>query len=350
MASRPPVVQPSPPKKPESLAEFLAWAATENLDFTNAERFYATNIPSLRDQVQGHAFFKQLSDKLSSADDAYRQTTGSRLLLEGTASEFLTGAKPFPSVMDKAFRLNVLWNDKWPHPPRTGWIAPATWFSALDDVIRGTLVCKYIDGPAFLCTHLKKHADDCGVNSKHGSRELDDGYYAYHFYVAVPVTYTDHKWDAQTCDMTIEIQITTQFQELARSLTHEDYEATRSDPKRNRRDSSWKWDYASERFKRSYLSHTLHLLEGLVLELRSHGPAPSGALDDHRPAGAAYPYGFGPGRTGRTGRPLRAARGELSSRRSARRAAAGRVGAPSDRGAVRGAGRRERDRSGEARR
>jgi hypothetical protein len=64
----------------------------------------------------------------------------------------------------------------------------------------------------------------------------------------------------------VEIQLTTQLQEVLRSLTHPFYEAERL--LRNPDKGKWKWDFSSGRFKVGYLSHTLHLLESVILETR----------------------------------------------------------------------------------
>jgi hypothetical protein len=64
----------------------------------------------------------------------------------------------------------------------------------------------------------------------------------------------------------IEIQITTQLQEVLRSLTHKFYEAQRLQVVPDK--GKWKWDFKSNRFKVGYLSHTLHLLESVILESR----------------------------------------------------------------------------------
>jgi hypothetical protein len=55
------------------------------------------------------------------------------------------------------------------------------------------------------------------------------------------------------------------MQNMLYELTHTFYDKERhvvpKDP------HSWKWDYRSARFSASYLSHTLHLVEGMILQL-----------------------------------------------------------------------------------
>ena len=75
----------------------------------------------------------------------------------------------------------------------------------------------------------------------------------------------DQSWQQFGEAVLLEIQITTEMQHMLYELTHRFYDRERNlspkDP------HSWKWDYRSARFSASYLSHTLHLLEGMILQL-----------------------------------------------------------------------------------
>ncbi|MEA5604396.1 hypothetical protein [Nostoc sp. UHCC 0252] len=98
------------------------------------------------------------------------------------------------------------------------------------------------------------------------SQERDDGYYAYHVYVSFPAKIYDIDWNAEDINIEAEIQITTQLQEVLKELTHKFYEKQRISQDKDT--SKWKWDFSSSRFKVGYLSHTLHLLESIILESR----------------------------------------------------------------------------------
>jgi hypothetical protein len=63
----------------------------------------------------------------------------------------------------------------------------------------------------------------------------------------------------------VEIQITTQLQDVLRSLTHHLYEGQRLQSEES---GKWKWDFASNRFRVGYLSHALHLIESIILDSR----------------------------------------------------------------------------------
>ena len=65
--------------------------------------------------------------------------------------------------------------------------------------------------------------------------------------------------------MSFEIQITTEMQYILHGLTHIFYEKERH--QESTRDEAWKWKYNTSRFAASYISHSLHLLEGMILRL-----------------------------------------------------------------------------------
>ena len=64
-----------------------------------------------------------------------------------------------------------------------------------------------------------------------------------------------------------EIQVTTQMQDVLRAMTHVYYRERRIKPQPKSADA--RWNFSSPDFRATYLGHTLHLLEGIVAELRS---------------------------------------------------------------------------------
>ena len=82
-----------------------------------------------------------------------------------------------------------------------------------------------------------------------------------------PLTMPTLKWESTKTEISLEIQITTQLQEVIRKLLHSFYEERRSEkPQKNKR--QWQWDYRSEEFGANYLGHILHYLEGMIVEIR----------------------------------------------------------------------------------
>ena len=162
---------------------------------------------------------------------------------------------------------------------------PGTLFTYLNDIVRGMLVCRYIDGPAFVAEALRAHAEDVGVQSRYASRQNDAGYYAYHFYVTVPIEINTIDWIAEHVNLQVELQLTTQLQEVLKDLTHGFYEEVRVLPAPLGDD--WKWQFETPRFKGSYIGHSLHLLEGIILALKREvetGKREEGGKPDARDA------------------------------------------------------------------
>jgi ppGpp synthetase/RelA/SpoT-type nucleotidyltranferase len=177
--------------------------------------------------------------------------------------------KPYDSILDKALRRNVLENNQFPSPPKDGWFEPSVWFQLNNDIVRSVLTCKYMDGPQFLAERLRHRANALGLGHRSKSQQNDDGYYAYHFYAKIPVELTKPDWTTEIVPVEVEIQITTQLQEVLRALTHRVYEHRRLAPHADAH--AWKRDRDSERFHAAYLGHTLHMLEAIILDLRGRG-------------------------------------------------------------------------------
>ena len=74
-------------------------------------------------------------------------------------------------------------------------------------------------------------------------------------------------WDTERIDVSIELQITTQLQEVIRKLLHSYYENVRKRAG-EREDVKWQWNYKSEEFAANYLGHILHYIEGMIMEVR----------------------------------------------------------------------------------
>ena len=260
---------PAHSPKPGSWGEFIVWATDQGFEVRDDEatkRHFDTLQVVLLNDIQKHPFFTQLSEALLAAEERYKARTSNPLLLEGNLAEFSLQTKSYASTIDKAYRHNVAWNGKWPKPPKAGWVLPTNWHSIFDDLLRGTIVCKYIDGPEAACEAMKSLADKLSIESEFASRQLDEGYYAYHFYAKIPAEISDIAWKKHSVDLKVEVQVTTQLQEAARRLTHEAYAEQRSRLERDR--DAWKWEHASDRFRAGYIAHTLHLIEGLIVELR----------------------------------------------------------------------------------
>jgi Region found in RelA / SpoT proteins len=182
--------------------------------------------------------------------------------------------KPFISAMHKMYRRNVVFNRNYPNPPPDGRIEPSRLYEGIDDLIRTRIVCKYMDGPQFVCERLTEHCNRVGVSSQYRDLGTDAGYYAWHFYFQSPVVLMLNG-EVQERHLWVEIQLTTQLAEVITSLTHGLY-AERREGAPEAKHGVWKWDAGSQRFRSAYLGHGLHLLEGVIQTFRDDvlGPVP----------------------------------------------------------------------------
>jgi len=174
--------------------------------------------------------------------------------------------KPFGSFLLKTFRQNVISNPNWPRPPDCGWLLPDNWFSRVNDAVRTCFVVKYLDGVAFLAAQLAERAKAAAYESKVDFEAKEEGYYAAHFYVTFPCEVPREDWDTKGVTISVEIQITTQLQEVIRRLLHKYYEQRRTE--RPSPDVKWQWDYRSDEFAANYLGHILHYVEGMIMDVR----------------------------------------------------------------------------------
>lgn len=253
--------------KPKNVEQYLKWSAEtidSRLEDTRIESLYVTNSNNIFNSVCQHPFFVGFTHKSKAWQDLYLQNTKTELFMGSCEPKLVI--KPFTSVIEKIFRQNVLWNKGFPDPPSDGWYDHQNIYTRFNDLVRGSLVCRFIDGPAFVSDSLVSYAKEHHLDSRLYTQERDDGYYAFHVYIKFPVTVFDLEWKKIETTTEVEIQVTTQLQEVLRSLTHKFYESQRLEIKPDK--GKWKWDFSSSRFKVGYLSHTLHLLESVIVESR----------------------------------------------------------------------------------
>ncbi len=265
------IVPPAINEELPALDDYSTWFKNHvggDLANREAERLYTLNAGNARTSVTAHQFFAGLDAHIEETCQSYKQEFHSELLMT-SLDEITLSVKTYASVVNKSYRENILNNGKFPQPPEQGWVTPANWYGKLNDIIRYRIVCKFIDGPEFLAKSLCLLAENCGVRSETKQHNKEGGYYAYHFYVWIPVgLLVPHENTVQSFDteMRVEIQLTTQLQEVLYDLTHDIYEELRISS--GSQSSSWQWDYSSPRFKPSYMGHTLHMLEAIILEVR----------------------------------------------------------------------------------
>jgi hypothetical protein len=266
---------------PESVDDYVSWASTTlGIDFAApaTRNRYETNLQNAQTALEDSRFMMEFQAFLAQQEEEYKRKMGAGLLM---SSELIPVRKPFRSAVTKSYRANVLSNRNFPNPPKRGWTNPDNWYERFDDLIRSVLVCKFLDGPKVLALALDEFVDVVGLTCRHVPRSTDDGYYAFHHYTGIPVHIVDAAWQTHETTVQFEIQLTTQLQEVLRQLTHPLYEQARV--AKDRKDDSWKWEYDAPRFRTSYLGHTLHMIEAVIVQVRDSlrnspaGPRDSGA-------------------------------------------------------------------------
>lgn len=242
---------------------FAEWAkASLGLDIADKalETWTKTNVESARSQIQQHQIISSIESFI-----AKNQASSKRSSINVVGQDLQLHSKSYASIISKLYRSNILNNRRFPTPPKGGWIKPQNMFGRLNDLVRSRIVCRHINEPAKIAQEILALAQAVDMKASGRAQTKDEGYYAHHIYLTIPIRIVDQSWNEQEESVRYEIQITTEMQNMLYELTHRFYDAERhSSPKDP---DSWKWDYRSARFSASYLSHTLHMVEGMILQL-----------------------------------------------------------------------------------
>ena len=254
-------------KKPKDIAEYKKWLKEKHkIEISDkTQKYYdsVTNIIKL--DLEKSVFWIQLIKNLREYDGEYLVKTGYPLLIPEVKPELYT--KPFDSFLLKTFRKNILDNRHWPNKPEGGWIFPSNWYSMINDIIRTLFVVKYLDGVEFMINKVKPLCEQHGAECKVFLEATEEGYYAAHLYTKQEFEIPRVTWDTEKVDVSIEIQLTTQLQEVIRKLLHKYYEDRRRRI-RKEEDTKWQWNYRNDEFVANYLGHILHYVEGMIMEIR----------------------------------------------------------------------------------
>jgi len=252
--------------KPKNIDQYIKWLKTKNTIVGNAtKKQYKTTVRDLKDQFETSKFWKTFSENLSNYNTEYKKETGYYLLTNNEIPKVEN--KEFSPFLLKTFRINILKNPNFPEAPEGGWILKENWYSKINDTIRTMCMVKYIDGVIYLCNKIESLCDQCNTECEISYEAKDEGYYAAHITIIqkYEIQNYDNDWGSKLIEVPIEIQITTQLQEVIKNLLHKHYEVRR---KNINQESNWKWDYTSDEFKTNYLGHILHYLEGMIIEIR----------------------------------------------------------------------------------
>lgn len=231
-------------KQPTSIEEYRAWL--EKLCGkeigSRMRNHYESVALKVKHDFEASDFWANVAGELSEFDAKYQLETGFPLLVSIDPPKILT--KSYESFLLKTYRRNVIDNEDWPDPPSGGWLQPPDWFSRINDIVRTCFAVKYLDGVEFLLEKMQQEAEKLGVQTKQYFVAGDDGYYAAHFYAEWDFEIPLMTYDTRLQTMHIELQITSQLQEVIRRMLHRHFEARRGQLKKSEVD--WQWDYRSE--------------------------------------------------------------------------------------------------------
>lgn len=225
---------------------------------------YDTVTMKIKDQFEKSRFWNAIVTDFSKLDQEYlMRSKGYYLFMDKNYPTIYI--KSFDSFLLKTYRKNILDNKNWPDEPAGGWILPGNWYSNINDIIRTLFVVKYLDGVDFLVRKLELYSEQYNLPHKVHLEAREEGYYAAHLYIKLKFEIPNIEWDTEQIDATIEIQVTTQLQDVIRRLLHKYYENNRVKIKKN---EDWQWNYKSDEFAANYLGHILHYVEGMIMEIR----------------------------------------------------------------------------------
>ncbi len=263
--------------KPSCIRDYCSWLESEHgCEITPRSRtYYELASAKIRSQVEQSAFWTTLVSSLRSIDDKYRLHTGYPLMSDPKQPELLI--KSYDSFLEKTYRLNVVNNRNWDSAPKGGWLLPNGWLSRVNDIIRTSITVKYLDGVEFVIAQIVSlfPADNSKIEYTYEAKM--EGYYAAHLYFTDTYEIPKENWDTERLSVKLEIQITTQLQEIIKGLLHKYYEDRRVELAGAER--KWQWDYTSMEFSTNYLGHILHYVEGMIVDIREKQ---KGVLNDRR--------------------------------------------------------------------
>lgn len=253
--------------KPKNIIEYKKWLK-DKLSITinsKTENHYNSIAAKIKADFVTSKAWNDLLLQLHDFNTEYLAKTNYQLLIADFKPELVT--KSFTSFFEKTFRKNIVYNKHFPKAPREGWVTPDNWIEHTNDILRTYFVVKYLDGVEFLMDKIQKCLLENALQCKNHFEARDEGYYAVHVYTQKEFEIPKIDWDTEIKNISIELQITTQLQEVIGRLTHQLYEDRRIN--QDKSDKKWQWNYNTLEFTTNYLGHILHYVEGMIMDVRN---------------------------------------------------------------------------------
>lgn len=253
-------------KKPKDIAEYKKWLKEKHkIEISNeTEKYYNSIASKIKLELEKSDFWIKLTGNLKEYDGDYYAKTGYHLLTTSLKPEW--DIKHFDSFLLKTFRKNIIENKCWPDEPKDMWILPNNWYSRINDIIRTLFEVKYLDGVDLMINKVQSICEEQNMGCEVSLEATEVGYYAAHLSISKEYEIPEVTWGTKIINVSIEIQITTQIQEVIRKLLHKYYEEARK--RLEKEDIKWQWKYKSNEFAANYLGHILHYVEGMIMDIR----------------------------------------------------------------------------------
>lgn len=252
--------------KPKDIKDYTKWLKDElHVELSNKNtNHYNSVTSSIKSTFENSDFWLELNNNITAFDQEYLKETSFSLFVPNFQPHLLV--KGYSSFFEKTYRKNVIYNKHWPSPPRN-WITPDNWFESINDILRTNFVVRYLDGVEFLISKISDLGSKHGLDFQISYEAKDEGYYAVHMYTKFKFEIPKLDFDTEFKQIQIEIQVTTQLQDVISKLTHMHYEKRRKLIIEDNNNKKWQWNYKSDEFSVNYLGHILHYIEGMIMEV-----------------------------------------------------------------------------------
>lgn len=255
--------------RPSDIEEYKGWLKDQHgvaVDGRLMNHFESVAL-KLQLEFESCPFWVELVNNLKDYHEEYVVETEYFLFTTLERPRIVT--KPFDSFLLKTFRANILDNPAWPDEPIEGWVLPSNWYSRIHDIVRTCLVLRYLDGVEFVIGKIEDLCAQKGLQCEVSFEAREDGYYAAHVDVQQGIEIPRLDWDTEKIEAHVEIQLTTQLQDVITKLLHKYYERRRGRVASEDDATKWQWEYGSDEFVANYLGHILHYVEGMIMDVRA---------------------------------------------------------------------------------
>lgn len=166
--------------------QFTDWAKG-NLGFDPSDRaiqnWVDANVISARSQLQQHVIASRIQNFIET-----NQAADKRKPINIVGNELQLHIKSYSSILSKLYRQNVIQNNRFPDSPKRGWITPRNMYGRVNDLVRSKIVCRHIDEPERIAKQILVLCAEENLRANGAAQTRDDGYYAYHLYIRLPMS------------------------------------------------------------------------------------------------------------------------------------------------------------------